>query len=604
MNIQQKMIFWSLIIFFLPLVVYSQPSFILSLYPPQHGLNIPADAELHISFHKPIAPTSICDSAIYIYSNITGLHKWRFRLANGIKDLYLQPKHWWGVGDKPFNAGERVSVTLTTRLRYADGSQFEGFTWDYTVAVRQNHGGHFTPLATFGGIYQWLCFDANGDRYPDVILDDNIWDKLAVFLNDGKGKLVFSHQSPKTTGSFSSHQSFDFDRNGTIDISMSNRWIQFNDGKGNFEEKQIFPEQAIYNKVYDFNNDGLFDLVSRTIENSTIKPELFIMRSNNGIAYIDTDRISNLPIIPDFFQSGESYDLNNDGCTDFVIAGESENILYEPVYSGFLSIMMKSNAAPSIFQIQKFDIHSHWFYGNDFNGDGWIDYVFSGDDAGYYHTLLFLNDRTGYFVLSFDHAESGSYGAAGDIDGDGDIDLFLVRSRMIDAMPVTFENYYILGINNGNGVCNWSNLYPLPWTNGGYAWPKLVDLDLDGDLDVLIHGPGVQMVIANEEYATSVDDFLNPIKNLGFKITIYPNPFNTTTVINISGLEFSSNYRMRLYDIRGRLIRHWQLPASEQNIRLPWDGNDDSGHQVASGIYILQVLSGKSISTKKILLIR
>jgi len=56
------------------------PEFMAALYPPQNGLNIPADAEIHIGLQKALAPGSICDSAIYIYSDITGLHKWEYTL--------------------------------------------------------------------------------------------------------------------------------------------------------------------------------------------------------------------------------------------------------------------------------------------------------------------------------------------------------------------------------------------------------------------------------------------------------------------------------------------------------------------------------------------
>lgn len=114
----------------------AQPEFIADLYPKQHGLNVPSDAELYVELAKALDPLSITDSSIYIYSDITGQHKWDYRFENDNKVLYLQPRHWWDVGDKPFNVGERVTVTLTTRLRYTDGSSFEGFTWHYTVERR------------------------------------------------------------------------------------------------------------------------------------------------------------------------------------------------------------------------------------------------------------------------------------------------------------------------------------------------------------------------------------------------------------------------------------------------------------------------------------
>jgi len=595
----------------MPVLSFAQPAFITALYPPQHGLNIPADAEIRIGFQKTIEPASICDSAIYIYSDITGLHKWDYLLKNNGRDLYLYPKHWWGVGDVPFNAGERVTVTLTTRLRYAEGSQFEGFSWHYTVAVRQNYGGNFTPQATFGGPYHWLCLDVNGDRFPDVILADNVRDKLSIFLNNGEGELVYSHQSPMSTGSFSSQQSFDFDRNGTIDISMSNRWIQLNDGKANFDETQVFPEQAIYNKVYDFNNDGLFDLVSRTItEDLQIKPELFFMRSTNGIAFADTHTISNLPFIPDFFQSGESYDLNNDGTIDFIMKGKTSN---SPEYKGFLSILIDNDESPTVFQLQQFNIStsSNRFYGNDLNSDGWLDYVFFGTYYEAYasidQTLVYLNDTTGYLNLYGDPIPSGQQGASGDIDGDADIDLFVTRSKVISVMPAIVETHYKLAMNRGNGEFVWSDSTLLPGDDSGFGYQRLIDLDLDGDLDVLISGPSGQMAIANESYGTSVVDLhIKNTEHASVNIVNFPNTLNAYTMIEIKGKKQSlQNGFLKIFDIHGRRIKRWRLPGQDEiNFQIYWDGKNEHGHNVASGIYLLQACFGDQIKHKKIALVR
>ena len=109
-----------------PVVALAQPEFITSLYPRQHALNIPADAELRVGLQAPLEPRSLSDSSIYMWSDITGLHKWTVTLENGNRDLSIVPRHWHLDGLPPFNAGERVTVTLTTRLHYADGKQFDG----------------------------------------------------------------------------------------------------------------------------------------------------------------------------------------------------------------------------------------------------------------------------------------------------------------------------------------------------------------------------------------------------------------------------------------------------------------------------------------------
>ncbi|MDZ7313758.1 MAG: hypothetical protein ONB45_21055, partial [candidate division KSB1 bacterium] len=78
----------------LPFALFAQPNFIISLYPTQHALNVPADAVLHVGLQSPLDPASLSDSSIYVYSDITGLHKWQATFENNGKDLRLKPKHW------------------------------------------------------------------------------------------------------------------------------------------------------------------------------------------------------------------------------------------------------------------------------------------------------------------------------------------------------------------------------------------------------------------------------------------------------------------------------------------------------------------------------
>jgi subtilisin family serine protease len=78
--------------------------------------------------------------------------------------------------------------------------------------------------------------------------------------------------------------------------------------------------------------------------------------------------------------------------------------------------------------------------------------------------------------------------------------------------------------------------------------------------------------------ATEVVEDTTPDTRAG--ITIYPNPFNTHTLINLPG---SSNGELILiYDLRGRLVRKLEFDNSSSVI---WDGADRYGRPVSSGIY-------------------
>ena len=83
----------------------------------------------------------------------------------------------------------------------------------------------------------------------------------------------------------------------------------------------------------------------------------------------------------------------------------------------------------------------------------------------------------------------------------------------------------------------------------------------------------------------------------------YPNPFNPETAIRFS-LPRAAEVSVRVYDQLGRLVRTlvqgYRAPGTQVAI---WDGRNDAGQQVASGVYVYTVTSaGRSFSRKMIML--
>lgn len=70
-------------------------------------------------------------------------------------------------------------------------------------------------------------------------------------------------------------------------------------------------------------------------------------------------------------------------------------------------------------------------------------------------------------------------------------------------------------------------------------------------------------------------------------------------------LESESSVRLEVYDIGGRQVRSLAdrvLPAGEHSIR--WDGMDDAGHSVGSGIYFYTFRVGGQVETRKLFFTR
>lgn len=85
----------------------------------------------------------------------------------------------------------------------------------------------------------------------------------------------------------------------------------------------------------------------------------------------------------------------------------------------------------------------------------------------------------------------------------------------------------------------------------------------------------------------------------------YPNPFNPSTTIEYS-IEERTRVSLRIYDTTGTLVRtlidHGQSPVGHHSVT--WDGKDNAGHPVASGVYVYELSTPGFSTTRKMILIK
>jgi len=83
-----------------------------------------------------------------------------------------------------------------------------------------------------------------------------------------------------------------------------------------------------------------------------------------------------------------------------------------------------------------------------------------------------------------------------------------------------------------------------------------------------------------------------------------PNPFNPVTSIRFTIPE-TGHTGLKIYDVSGRLIRTLvdrRLVADHYEVT--WDGTNNSGRQVSSGVYFYRLVVGKHNKTRKMVLLR
>lgn len=82
----------------------------------------------------------------------------------------------------------------------------------------------------------------------------------------------------------------------------------------------------------------------------------------------------------------------------------------------------------------------------------------------------------------------------------------------------------------------------------------------------------------------------------------YPNPFAGSTTIRIDLAE-SGSVRLAVYDLLGRqvaVLLEGQKPAGRYAVR--WDGRDEAGRPVAAGVYLYRLETGRTVLTRRLVL--
>jgi hypothetical protein len=152
----------------------------------------------------------------------------------------------------------------------------------------------------------------------------------------------------------------------------------------------------------------------------------------------------------------------------------------------------------------------------------------------------------------------------------------------------------------------------------------LSDIDRDGDFDIVIPNDESIFVIDVKRPAQSYEWYCymgtwnrsgniyqatpNNDSTIPQLVTTlygnYPNPFNPETTIRFE-LANAGFVTMDIFNQKGQLVKtllNTELPAGFHQIT--WNGKDQNGSPVSSGIYYYRMRSGKYSSTRKMILMK
>jgi len=119
------------------------------------------------------------------------------------------------------------------------------------------------------------------------------------------------------------------------------------------------------------------------------------------------------------------------------------------------------------------------------------------------------------------------------------------------------------------------------------------------DLRLVTAAPPQPVTAVLEEHSSTLPESFTLHQN-------YPNPFNSSTVIRFA-LPTANDVELSIFNLAGQQVATLVEGARETGTyTVHWDGRDDSGRALASGVYLyrLRAGDGKQVETRKLLLLR
>ena len=112
------------------------------------------------------------------------------------------------------------------------------------------------------------------------------------------------------------------------------------------------------------------------------------------------------------------------------------------------------------------------------------------------------------------------------------------------------------------------------------------------------------MVVVEIDPATSVQRIDDRLPSDFHLSQNYPNPFNPETRIEFS-VPKRASVRLAIYNLGGQLIRTIvDRPFQTGSFSVTWDGRDDSGRAVASGVYLYELKTADTRIAKRLTLLK
>jgi hypothetical protein len=227
---------------------------------------------------------------------------------------------------------------------------------------------------------------------------------------------------------------------------------------------------------------------------------------------------------------------------------------------------------------------------------------------GLYHDFINLNPTSVFYLYNNNEL--------------GELLMLLLNANVTqEAIPLTpvpdrqfyNENGFIISLSldyihytNQIGVSllqDYPNNSYTPLTEQYFFWDMVINYWALPDSCFLIDFNAVTSHYMRKFRITGSTDNQDAIAIQNPILNCYPNPFNPNTVIHFK-IQRASKIKLTVFNIRGQKIRQLmdeEVPSGQHE--KAWDGKDDRGKSVSSGVYFSRLeAAGKTITHKMLLL--
>ena len=561
---------------------------VVSTMPTSNALAVDPGTELVIQVTTPL------DTTFWDTTSLTAFGRWSGPISGHIR-FEDQEHQIRFIPDRPFAAGERVTVQLARHVQGQSGATMPyAYAWQFWIRTspasldlvevqrlstrRSNEAG----IVTYGA----YAGDLDKDGYTDFVVPNEASNDIRVFMNDGTGHFSgqFEVYPVPNARAPSTNEGADFDLDGDIDFvvgsTRNNRvGVFWGTGTGAFENPQSYTVETGVRglSVLDLDGDGYTDVVT-----ANEGP------GNLSILHNNTDGTFN--VLPPLLAPGEGEratdvaDFNMDGVLDLAVGA---------ILSEEMLVMLGNGEGSLFFHSRASSGGQTWMIATgDVNGDGYADVVSANSNENTAGVLLGngrggLQNAVTYPVGAFPIAID-----LGDLDGDDDLDMVVSSFGSGD---------WTIYFNNGTG--DFGRRRTIRAFSAG-SCAVLHDRDNNGTLDMT----GIDEIedlifLFSNSPVTTVTEHPDHLPTSSLEIG-YPNPFarhiNLTYTVAKSG-----SAHLVVYDLLGRevktLISGAQTPGRHHTT---WDGTDASGYSVADGLYLVRLKTNDHVSAQTISLTR